>query len=173
MSTEALTERPTTQLVITFDYSIAEDLEVYRSTADELRQQDAEVTVQQPPPGHNVLPFVPIVLLALVAAGGVLQFIEWWRRVHQYEQIITYKDGAVHVQIVPIKNGKVLVFADKDTVVDVEDVGPLLDLTEIAKAVLTAGAEAASAAAKAAGALVEVVKPTDDATLAALVEMAA
>ncbi|MBK8448240.1 MAG: hypothetical protein IPL41_16560 [Micropruina sp.] len=160
-----------THLTITFDYAVAEDLDSYRAAAAQLESRGAEVTVQNPPPGAQVFPFVPVILGAVLAAAAVLDFVEWWRASHQFEQIITYKDGVLHVEIVPVKNGKIIVLADKDTVVELEGTDPLLDLTAIAKAALSGGAEAAATVARAAGAIAQVSRPTDQPTLDRLAEL--
>ncbi|MFT3834815.1 MAG: hypothetical protein QM711_16105 [Micropruina sp.] len=159
-------------LTITFDPAIVEDLELYEAAADELRSHGAEVTVEEPPPGRAVVPFIPVVLAAVLAVGAVINFIQWWRDNHQYEQIITFKDGKLDVTIVPVRNGKILVFADKDTAVQITSTSPLLDLTEIAKAALTKGAEAAAKAANAVGAVAAMVQPADLRTRLQLQELA-
>ena len=159
-------------LTITFDPAIVEDLELYEAAADELRSHGAEVTVEEPPPGRAVVPFIPVVLTAVLAVGAVINFIQWWRVNHQYEQIITFKDEQLDVTIVPVRNGKILVFADKDTAVQITSMSPLLDLTEIAKAALTKGAEAAAKAANAVGAVATMVQPADLRTRLQLQELA-
>ncbi len=71
-----------------------------------------------------------------------------------------------------VRNGKILVFADKDTVVQIDDVPELLDLTDIAKTALTGGANAAKEAVDAAKGAAQVTKPDDPPTKDALTKMA-
>lgn len=117
----------------------------------------------------GIVPLIPIVIVAVIAAGAIVEFIEFWRAKHQPEQILTYHDGKVEVQVLQdIKNGKILIFADKDTVVQIDDVKPPLDLTEVVKAAVTGGASAAADKAKEAGKDASVEKPEDSPTKKAL-----
>ena len=112
---------------------------------------------------------IPIVIVAVIAGAAIVEFVEWWRIHHQAEQIINYHDGKVDVQIVhEIKNGKILVFADKDTVVQIDNADPPLNLTDVAKAAVTGGASAAADKAKEAGKDASVETPDDPPTKKAL-----
>jgi hypothetical protein len=92
----------------------------------------------------GILPLIPIVIAAAVAAGAAMDFVRKWRIEHQSEQIITYRDGELKIQIVDkIKNGKIIILAAKDTVVQIDKEPDNINLTDIAKTALSDGADAA------------------------------
>jgi hypothetical protein len=101
---------------------------------------------------NGILPIIAIVVGAVVVAGAISDLIRKWKDHGQPEQIISYHDGKVDVQIVDkIHNGKIIVVADKDTVVQIDDLPDSVNITDIAKAAVSAGAGSASDAVKKAG----------------------
>lgn len=121
--------------------------------------------------GDEFEPVTIAVAAVILSAGlaGVVSFI--WRR-WQKQQIITYRNGKVDVQIVPIRNGKILIFADEDTVVEIDDIDEILDITEVAKAAL-GNATAGKDEAEKQGGKASVESPQDAKTKDALAKIAA
>ena len=92
----------------------------------------------------GILPLIPIVIAAVIGIDALVDIIRKWRLEHQSEQIISYKDGKVEVRIVEeIKNGKIIILADKGTAIDVEKVPDNIDMAAVAKAALAEGADIA------------------------------
>jgi hypothetical protein len=109
----------------------------------------------------QVFPLILIVIGGAIAGGKALDFVRNWRLEHQSEQIITYRDGRVDIQIIDkIKNGKIIILADEGTVVEVEKVPDNVDLTAVAKAAITQGADAARDMINKAGGTAVVTKAT-------------
>jgi molybdopterin/thiamine biosynthesis adenylyltransferase len=103
---------------------------------------DIEVTDNTDKVGF--LPLIPIVIAAVIGIDALVDIIRKCRIERQPEQVISYKDGKVNIRIVKgIKNGKIIILADKGTVVDVEKIPDNIDMTEVAKAALTVGADIA------------------------------
>lgn len=153
------------------DHISDEDRAAVEEIAVWLRENaDTDATVSDRTGRPGIVPFIPLVIGIAIGVAALARVIAFLIERFNYEQIITYHDGKVTIQVVKeIRNGKILIFADKDTVVQINNVDPPIDLTEIAKAAISAGASDAADKAKDAGKDASVEKPTDDATKKALV----
>lgn len=141
------------------------------SEKEELEKHLSEENIEyEVNPGMaGFLPLIPIIIV-IAAAALVKVVIYIWQK-FQYEQIITYHDGKIDHQIVKIRNGKILIFADKDTVVQIENPSDIIDLTAVAKAAL-GDASAGKDEATKQGANATVETPTDDETKGKLAQLA-
>ena len=165
-----MTDESATALSIGFS---DEDDETADELAEWLRNNGGTDVVVHRNTGEPSILFIPLVVGVAIAAAALVKVVIWVHDHWQYEQVVTYHDGKAEIQIVKIRNGKIIIFADKDTVVQLESVPDVLDLTDIAKTALGSAEKAAADAIKA-GAKAEVAPaPSDPETKTALERVAA
>ena len=105
---------------------------------------------------RGLLPLLPIVVAAVIAAGGLASLVMFIRGKTQCQVLIDARGKKIHKEVdCRIRDGRLIVLTKDEQKVEVINAPEVLDLTEITKAALTSGADAVEAAAKAAGAQVK------------------
>ena len=100
---------------------------------------------------------------ALLVAGGVTAIIVHIATVRRCMVVVDARADDIKVkQYCDMRNGRVILVAGEKTKIELKDIPVLFDFTDVAKAVVEKGAEAAKAVAEAAGATAEVL-PDDTA----------
>lgn len=123
--------------------------------------------------GRPLVPAIPIVIAVAIGAAALVQLIVKIRNNGLPQQIITYHDGKVDIRIIDeVKNGKILIFADKDTVVELSDVPDTFDFTEVAKAAVQLGGQKGKEVAETLGSDAKVAKPQEGITASRVREIA-
>jgi hypothetical protein len=105
---------------------------------------------------------IAIVVGAIATVAAVADLAERIRRRFMCQQIIDTRDNQVRVsRDCDIRDGRIIVISADDQKVEIHDVPDGLDVTEVLKAALTAGADAVKAVAEKAGATATNPKPAD------------
>ena len=134
-----------------------------RGAADEIAAHLAEqgaAEIEQSEIQGIVVPALPIVIAALVGAGGLTAIVVWM--ITKFGCLVVVDARAADVKMTrhcEDRSGRVILVAADSVKVELKDVPPLIDFTEIAKKGVEEGAEAAKSAAEAAGAIAKVLAP--------------
>jgi hypothetical protein len=140
------------------DQAIAFDIRLGdEALADEIQRwlEDQEAEGIRRREEHGILPILPIVIGAVIAAGGLATLVMFIRAKTRCQVLIDARGKTIHKEIdCKIRDGRLIILTKDGEKVEVVEAPEILDLTEITKAALTAGAEAVKAAAEAAGAKV-------------------
>lgn len=107
-----------------------------------------------------IAPALPFVVAALLGAGGVTAIVVWI--ISKSGCLVVVDARATDVKVsrhCEDRSGRVVLLAADDIKIELKDVPPLIDFTEIAKKGIEEGAEAAKSAAEAAGATAKVLAP--------------
>lgn len=101
-----------------------------------LDEQGITYTRQDPPPSSAALPVIPIIGL-VVATGAAAKIVLWIREKLACQQTIYWHDDAPrHKTDCKHRNGKILIFGKDGALLDIDNPGELIDLTEVAKAAM-------------------------------------
>jgi hypothetical protein len=134
-----------------------------RGAADEIAAylaQQGATDIEQSEAGGVIPPALPFVIAALIGTSGLAAIAVWIKT--KLGCMVVVDARAADVKITrhcEDRNGRVILIAAEDIKIELKDVPPLIDFTEIAKKGVEEGAEAAKSAAEAVGAIAKVLAP--------------
>jgi hypothetical protein len=112
--------------------------------------------------GEGILPIVMIVVAVVVGVAALADLIQRIRKQHMCQEILDCRGKDVHVKKnCDRKDGSIIVISKDNQKVEITNIPDALDLTDITKAALTAGADAVKVAAEAGGAKATDPAPAD------------
>jgi hypothetical protein len=136
-----------------------DDSDAADETAAQLAEHGATDIEQSEEQG--VLPVtLPFVIAAIVGASGLTAIVVWL--ISKFGCMVVVDARATDVKVTrhcEDRSGRVILVAAEDIKIEMKDVPPLIDFTEIAKKGVEEGVEAAKSAAEAAGATAKVLAP--------------
>jgi hypothetical protein len=147
-------------------------VEIRVEDADQAREleqllQDAgaqEVETREADPGEvRGLAFIPIIIGAVIGVTALVDVYLRWRRNHMCQEIIDVRkeDKPVITKNCEIKDGRIIVLLPEGKI-EIHEVPDGVNVGDVIKAAINAGAEAAKAVAEKLGVKVEGPKPIQE-----------
>jgi hypothetical protein len=116
-----------------------------------MREQGAsEVSVDVQ---EGIIPvLLPVVVAAVMGAGGIVAILAHIRKITMCQQIIDARSGDIETKNnCDRRDGSIVVLAGEGASVEITNVGPLVDLTKVYEAAIKGVPDAIKAAAEAVG----------------------